>query len=82
MAFEVSEWDEIKGYVEAYPKAEVFYKLDYQDDERSRLRILAGRLCLDQVIKEKEQLEGMLKFLDQNGAKAVVRQRDFESFFL
>jgi hypothetical protein len=82
MVLVVNEWEELKGYISNYPMAEIFYKVDFLDEERSRLRVLSGRLGLDQVIKDKEQLEAMVRFLDERGGKAIVNQRDDDTFFL
>jgi hypothetical protein len=78
----MSEWDVVKDYVSKYPKAEVFYKVDYVDEESARIRVLCGRLAFDQVVRGKETVEGQLRFLEERGGKAVVRQREYDSFFL
>jgi hypothetical protein len=78
----VNEWEELKGYISNYPMAEIFYKVDFLDEDRARLRVLSGRLGFDQVIKGKERLEETARFLDERRGKAVVNQRDDDTFFL
>ena len=82
MVLVIADWQEMKQYIQLYPMAEVFFKLDSRDSEKSRVRIMAGRMGWDQLIKDSDELESILKFLDERGAKAIISQRSDEAFFL
>jgi hypothetical protein len=83
MVLIINEWDDLKAFIQGNPSGRIFYKADYLDDERTRLRMMAGPLGLDVTYTEKdaELVRGILGFLDEHGALPIVLQKDDAEFF-
>ena len=82
MVLIVETWKVLREHIEATPKAEVLYKVDYQGD-KVRLRIKAGNLAFEKAYGSKEdEFEMIIRYLDECSAYVTKGVKDADVFFM
>lgn len=78
----IDSWKVLRDHIVNHPNALVLYKVDNQGEE-ARLRIMAGSLGIDKVLKsEDDEFDQALRFMEEINAVVVKKQLPTEVFFM
>ena len=78
----IDSWKTLRQHIVNHPNALVLYKVDNQGEE-ARLRIMAGSLGIDKVVKsEDDEFDQALRFMEEINAVVVKKQLPDDYFFM
>ncbi len=79
----LDSWNIFREYVERWPFSEILYHVDELDNERTRVRVVAGRYGIDLALSNNDDLlDEVLDFLkEKSGKRTLEVVKDIETFF-
>ena len=78
----IDNWRVLKEHIVGHPNALVLYKVD-EIGEDARVRVMAGSLGIDKTLKAKEEeLDQVIRFMEEINAVVVKKQLPDEYFFM